>query len=441
MSVTCATGMSQQAVSLADKDNDIVYVPDQPNFNFATGVTVAGWFNPTSMNQTRTLFRKRDDATRAAPSRWCSTTASISSSSTWARQGRHRHRADQGQGRTAGPHVAATYDGSTLRLYVNGVEVGESARRSGRSLPAAGPFLMGNDGSKRLFAGLIDEAFLDARALSATEVLALTCLRQPPTVAATPAVSAPTPAGRAGVVRHRHHQQRLGGCARRATTASRSTSSSQRHDRRTRASRSSRRSPPGRRAHVDHDRHRRPTISTRAPSRSRSWSSGQPAVQQHRVRQRRLRASSPPAARSARPRELMITNTVRGRRSDPHGASADRGSAHRRLDVQAPDGEHGADARPTRPAMVEDDAEDLQHAQTTSTASRSMPRPGHAGAHPATTGRATRDGALDLSPGAAQLQAIVNRFDLRNRRQRRRGRGAVRVRVHARAGPSRCRRR
>ncbi len=37
VSVTCATGISQEAVSLADKDNDIVYVPDQPNFTFGSG--------------------------------------------------------------------------------------------------------------------------------------------------------------------------------------------------------------------------------------------------------------------------------------------------------------------------------------------------------------------------------------------------------------------
>src|SRR5262249_44032602 len=57
--VTCAPGMEGQAVSLAVKE-DIVYVPDQPNFTFENGVTVAAWFNPTQVGGTRTLFRKRD---------------------------------------------------------------------------------------------------------------------------------------------------------------------------------------------------------------------------------------------------------------------------------------------------------------------------------------------------------------------------------------------
>ena len=193
VSVACATGMSQQAISLADKDNDIVYVPDQPNFTFATGVTVAAWFNPASVNQTRTLFRKRDDG----------------SSSAFAlvlNGGKYQFVVNLGNGKAATviaptkvkanswAHVGATYDGTWLRLYVNGKEVA-SQRAVGTVAPAAGPLLMGNDGSKRLFAGLVDEAFFDARALSATEVFGLTCLHHPLTVAGTPSSSPPTTSG------------------------------------------------------------------------------------------------------------------------------------------------------------------------------------------------------------------------------------------------------
>ena len=66
VSVKCADGVGQQGVSLADRANDIVYVPDQPNFTFDGGVTVAGWFNATSTKETRTLFRKRDDGSSSA---------------------------------------------------------------------------------------------------------------------------------------------------------------------------------------------------------------------------------------------------------------------------------------------------------------------------------------------------------------------------------------
>ena len=91
-------------------------------------------------------------------------------------------------------HVAATYDGTTVRLYLDGKEVA-SKRAKGTIAPAPGPFLMGNDGSRRLWAGSIDNAFFDARALSADEIFALTCVHRPQSLTASPMASAPTPLG------------------------------------------------------------------------------------------------------------------------------------------------------------------------------------------------------------------------------------------------------
>jgi hypothetical protein len=193
VSAACAPGIQGQGVALADKDNDIVYVPDQPSFMFDGGVTVAAWTNATSVSQTRTLFRKRDSddnsslalvlnggkyqfVVKLASGKLVSVTApSKAKPSVWT-------------------HVAGTYDGAVLRLYVNGAQVA-SQKAVGTIAPGAGPLLMGNDGSKRLFAGTIDEAFFDARALAASEILALNCLRQDPTLTATPATSPPTPNG------------------------------------------------------------------------------------------------------------------------------------------------------------------------------------------------------------------------------------------------------
>ena len=81
-------------------------------------------------------------------------------------------------------HVAGTYDGSTLRVYVNGVEDG--------SLPATGPIptntiplIFGADsGHGSLFDGAIDEVTLYGRALSAQEIAAwLTASAAPPNAA------------------------------------------------------------------------------------------------------------------------------------------------------------------------------------------------------------------------------------------------------------------
>ena len=189
--VTCASGVAGQAVSIAVKE-DMVYVPDQPNFTFENGVTVAAWFEPTSLTQTRTLFRKRDKDT--------------SSFALVLNSGKFQFVVNLGDGRAASvtaptkaktgvfQHVAGTYDGATLRLYVNGAVV-TSFTVAGAIPPGPGPLLMGNDGSERRFAGLIDSAFFAGHALSTDEVLGLTCIQRPPTLVTSPRTSQPTVPG------------------------------------------------------------------------------------------------------------------------------------------------------------------------------------------------------------------------------------------------------
>jgi endo-beta-N-acetylglucosaminidase D len=71
-------------------------------------------------------------------------------------------------------HVAATYDGTAMKLYINGV-LDASLTTSG-SLVANAPFTIGrNYASSRCLDGSIDEVRVWKRALSATEILANPC--------------------------------------------------------------------------------------------------------------------------------------------------------------------------------------------------------------------------------------------------------------------------
>ncbi|MEM7262598.1 MAG: LamG-like jellyroll fold domain-containing protein, partial [Planctomycetota bacterium] len=69
-------------------------------------------------------------------------------------------------------HAAATYDGSTMRLFQDGVEVG-SAAKSGAvaQAPTVAAWIGGNPGrSNQVFDGRIDEVKVFSRALSAAEI-------------------------------------------------------------------------------------------------------------------------------------------------------------------------------------------------------------------------------------------------------------------------------
>jgi len=190
--VACTTGVQgTPAVAIAVKE-DIVYVPDQPTFTFENGVTVAGWFKPTAIGGTKTLFRKRDKDT--------------SSFALLLNAGKFQLVISLGAGRAISvtspskakvgvfQHVAGTYDGATARLYVDGLEVTTLAV-AGTIPVGAGPLLMGNDGSERRFSGAIDSTLFATHALTAGEVFGLTCVPQAPSISFTPNNPAPTPAG------------------------------------------------------------------------------------------------------------------------------------------------------------------------------------------------------------------------------------------------------
>ena len=69
-------------------------------------------------------------------------------------------------------HLALTYDGATLRLYVNGVQVSSLAQTG--SLPTStNPLQIGGDSIYgQYFQGTIDEIRIYNRALSASEIQA-----------------------------------------------------------------------------------------------------------------------------------------------------------------------------------------------------------------------------------------------------------------------------
>ena len=163
------TGRYGHALSF-DGVNDWVTVSDSNSLDLATGMTLEAWVYPTALSGWRTAILKEtvgglayalyvhDNAPRPA---------------VWANIGG----ADQTAIGTASlplnvwTHVAATYDGATLRLYVNGVQVGTLARSGSLAVSTRVLRIGGNAVWGEYFRGRIDEVRVYNRALSQGEIL------------------------------------------------------------------------------------------------------------------------------------------------------------------------------------------------------------------------------------------------------------------------------
>jgi hypothetical protein len=183
----CRPGIAGTGVGF-DEDDDLVLVPDQPNFVFSEGFTVAAWVKPVDLGGVRTIFRKRQEGT--------STFVLVENGKNF------QIVINLANGKAADvqapatldkfTHVAATYDGIFLKLYLDGVEAA-SKRVVGRLSDGGGPLLMGNDAKKRRIDGVIDNVVFDTFPATPDQIAKLTCLPQPSVMSVTPVDPAAVP--------------------------------------------------------------------------------------------------------------------------------------------------------------------------------------------------------------------------------------------------------
>jgi hypothetical protein len=152
-----------------DSASDTVEVPDSDSLHVTDGVTIEGWVRPNVLSgPMRTLAAKQGDDELAwglfaagpggLPSghattdveRYARGTAKVALTPTWT-------------------HLATTYDGSRIRLYVNGRLVAITAQK-GALITGSGPLSIGNFCGD-WFDGLVDEVRVYDRALTAGEIL------------------------------------------------------------------------------------------------------------------------------------------------------------------------------------------------------------------------------------------------------------------------------
>lgn len=168
-----AAGMVGQAFSF-DGINDVITIPHAANQNLGTGFTVDAWVNPTSLGLGKVILQKRNASNvggftfETSESQglqfyiwvdgtyyWCITPSNVLSLATWR-------------------HVAATYDGEMMRVYVDGVEKAMSGVLASIE-DSTEPLVIGRNvpTPSYVWHGLLDEIHLFRRALSAAEIMSI----------------------------------------------------------------------------------------------------------------------------------------------------------------------------------------------------------------------------------------------------------------------------
>jgi hypothetical protein len=152
-----------------DGVGDWVTVADANDLDLTAGMTLEAWVNPFALSGWKTIMAKEAPGAFAYGiyandgSPWPSVTVRIGAADRVA------------SGTAALPlntwsHMAATYDGVTLRLYRNGVQVGSRAQ-TGNMLTSTGALRLGGNAIwNEFFTGLMDDVRVYNRALTAVEI-------------------------------------------------------------------------------------------------------------------------------------------------------------------------------------------------------------------------------------------------------------------------------
>jgi hypothetical protein len=163
--VACVEGQIGRAVSL-DGVDDVVEIPDRANLRFTSAMTIAAWVKPISAagfiagkwespnSYQLSLSAGKPVFSLTFPNGGSGTLVTVT-------------------GPTALPttsysHVAGVYDGTALRLYVNGAQVA-TVSRTGSMQSSTALVRVGKLPSGSAFKGSVDELRLYGVALSATE--------------------------------------------------------------------------------------------------------------------------------------------------------------------------------------------------------------------------------------------------------------------------------
>jgi hypothetical protein len=171
---TWVAGRYGSALSFNGSSN-IVNVPASASLNLTNSMTLAAWIMPTAAQSGwRTILQRQPDSfflngSNGAGALYPAGGGTFAGATQWA------------SGSSASPvnawtHVAITYDGTTLKLYVNGVMVNSKPVTGAMSTTTGVLSMGGNQPWGEFFQGVIDEPQIYNRALNAAEMQTIMAL-------------------------------------------------------------------------------------------------------------------------------------------------------------------------------------------------------------------------------------------------------------------------
>ena len=187
---TWVTGVHGTAIKL-NGTTDWATIPDAPTLDATTALTISAWVKPTTV-ATQYLVKKAVSGTTDGYELGLSSAGKAFVRLNQASKG-DTYRVDSVTSYPSSAtwiHLAATYDGSTIRLYVNGVLEGSGAGPAALKTHSLARALGAAPGGTRPFRGRLDGGRVYTAALTQAQITAL----------AAPPASAPTASGGASQV-------------------------------------------------------------------------------------------------------------------------------------------------------------------------------------------------------------------------------------------------
>jgi len=151
-----------------DGSNDSVRIADHAELDLTTAMTLQAWVRPTSVGNWRTVVFK-EQASHMTYALYAATDSGRPTGQAYV-GGERDARGPSAIPTGAWTHLATSYDGATLLLYVNGTQV-RTLAVSGPMAVSTGPLNLGGNAIwGEWYAGLIDDVRIYERALTPTEI-------------------------------------------------------------------------------------------------------------------------------------------------------------------------------------------------------------------------------------------------------------------------------